>query len=183
MRVITGLARGRRLQTLKGDDVRPTADRVKEAVYSMIQFQTEGRRFLDLFAGCGQMGIEALSRGARSAVFVDQSREAVEVIKSNLHTAGLEKNAKVLNVDFRAFLSQKNEVFDIAFLDPPYKTGLLEQALPLVAEKMAKGGLILCEHPVDEELPETAGDFRKDKQRRYGKILITVYRHKDVKDE
>ena len=183
MRVITGTARGRKLITLEGNDVRPTTDRVKEAVYSMIQFQTEGRRFLDLFAGSGQIGIEALSRGAQSVVFVDTKREAIEIIKKNLHATNLEKNAKVLQIDFKFFLEQADLVFDIAFLDPPYKTGMLQQALPLVAKRMAQGGLILCEHPTDEVVPEIVGDFVKDRQRRYGKIFITVYRHKDVNDE
>lgn len=180
MRVITGTARGRRLFTLEGEDVRPTAERVKEAVFSIIQFQLEGRRFLDLFAGSGQMGIEALSRGAAQAVFVDTRREAVEIIRKNLLTADLEKNAQVLQAEALAYLAREQGRFDIAFLDPPYRTGLLEQALELTAGRMNAGGLILCEHPEDETLPERVGDFERGKQYRYGKINITVYGHKDV---
>ena len=123
MRVITGTARGRKLITLEGNDVRPTTDRVKEAVYSMIQFQTEGRRFLDLFAGSGQIGIEALSRGAQSVVFVDTKREAIEIIKKNLHATNLEKNAKVLQIDFKFFLEQADLVFDIAFFRSSVQNG------------------------------------------------------------
>lgn len=180
MRVITGIARGRRLTAMEGEEVRPTTERVKEAVFSIIQFQIEGRRFLDLFAGSGQMGIEALSRGAAQAVFVDSRKESVEIIKKNLHAVELEKNARVLAMDSLSYLAQKNQPFDIAFLDPPYSVGLLQQALPGTAAIMNKGGVILCEHPADEDMPVAAGDFVKGREYRYGKIKITVYNHKDV---
>lgn len=182
MRVITGTARGRNLQTLEGEDVRPTSDRVKEAVFSIIQFEIEGRRVLDLFAGSGQLGIEALSRGAEKAVFVDANAQAISVIRQNLQKCGFEKNAIVLNTDSFMYLTSgaRSDVFDIAFLDPPYRMGLVEKALPLVAEHMSAGGAILCETPMDEELPEETGNFRIAKTYRYGKIKITLYRSKDV---
>lgn len=180
MRVITGTARGRKLVTLEGEEVRPTTDRVKEAVFSIIQFQIEGRRFMDLFAGSGQMGIEALSRGASFAVFVDTRKEAVNAIKKNLNSTGLETNARVLHMDAISFLEQKNDPFDLAFLDPPYRTGALQQALPEVAGLMNPGGMILCEHPVDDKLPDQAGAFVMAKQYRYGKIMVTTYLHGDV---
>ncbi|MCI9273242.1 MAG: 16S rRNA (guanine(966)-N(2))-methyltransferase RsmD [Clostridiales bacterium] len=183
MRVITGAARGRRLLTLEGEDVRPTTDRVKEAVFSIIQFQIEGRRFLDLFAGSGQMGIEALSRGAALAVFVDTRKEAVETVKKNLHSTGLEKNARVLHMDALSFLAQKNDPFDLAFLDPPYQTGILQQLLPQVAGLMNPGGILLCEHSSAESMPDQAGDFVKAKQYRYGKIMVTTYLHGDVMNQ
>ncbi len=183
MRVITGSARGRKLTTLDGDNVRPTPDRVKEALFSIIQFQIEGRRVLDLFAGSGQLGIEALSRGAKQAVFVDAGKDSIAVVQSNLEHTGLSENAKVKHMDFSAFLLQNREPFDLAFLDPPYRTGLLQQALPMVAEVMNKGGLILCENPGEEEMPESAGDFIKTRSYRYGKIVLTLYRHKDVTQE
>jgi len=145
VRVITGSARGRRIETLTGEDVRPTAERVKEAVFSIIQFHVEERRFLDLFAGSGQMGIEALSRGAKQAVFVDMRRESAELIKRNLSATALEANALVMNMDSLAFLKQAREPFDLAFLDPPYGAGLLQKALPGVAKIMNKGGVIICE--------------------------------------
>ena len=106
MRVITGSARGRRLETLEGEDVRPTTDRVKEAVFSIIQFETEGRVFLDLFAGSGQMGIEALSRGADSASFVDNSKKSVETVKRNLKTIKLEDRAKIFQMDYHLSLKR-----------------------------------------------------------------------------
>ena len=179
MRVITGSARGRRLETLEGEDVRPTTDRIKEAIFSIIQFQTEGRSFLDLFAGSGQMGIEALSRGAAEAVFVDSAKRSVEVVKRNLKATGLERDAKVFQADFRSFLSMNSRRFDIVFLDPPYRTGALQEALPLVARTMNDTGVILAENPLDEELSAQYGDFVLDRQYRYGKIKISTFRHKD----
>ena len=179
MRVITGSARGRRLETLEGEDVRPTTDRIKEAVFSIIQFQTEGRTFLDLFAGSGQMGIEALSRGAKQAFFVDSSKKAVETVRRNLKKTGLEQNASVFQTDFRAFLSFNSQKFDIAFLDPPYKTGVLQEALGLVSRSMSDTGVIIAENPLDEEILSQYGDFALDRQYRYGKIKITTFRHKD----
>ena len=171
MRIITGSARGRRLLTLEGEDVRPTTERVKEALFSILQFQIEGRRVLDLFAGSGQLGLEALSRGAREAVFVDAGKEPISIVEKNLANTGLGEHAKVL---------RRNDPFDIAFLDPPYRTGLLQKALPMTAAIMNKGGVIVCEHPVDEEVPDTAGDFERKRDYRYGKILLTVYRHRDL---
>lgn len=180
MRVITGIARGKRLNALPGEEVRPTAERVKEAVFSIIQFQLEGRRFLDLFAGSGQMGIEALSRGAAQAVFVDVRRESVEQVKRNLQATGLDKNAKVLQMDYASFLAQKNQAFDLAFLYPPYQTGVLQQALPGVEKLMNPGGTILCEHPATEAMPQQVGAFIMRKQYRYGRIMITAYCHQDM---
>lgn len=183
MRVITGTARGRRLITLDGEDVRPTTDKVKEALFSIIQFEIEGRRVLDLFAGSGQLGIEALSRGAAGCVFVDQSKQAIGVIKKNLETCGFADSARVYQSDSLTYLSvtaSPKERYDIALLDPPYASGLLKKALPLVAEHMNRGGVIICEAPSDMELPEQAGDFTIRKTYRYGKIGMTLYRHKDI---
>lgn len=180
MRIITGAARGKKLQSLEGERVRPTPDRVKEALFNIIQFDLEGRRVLDLFAGSGQLGLEALSRGAQEAVFVDSSRDSAGVVERNISATGFGERAKVVNADFASFLSRNPQPFDIAFLDPPYRTGLLQQALPQTAAVMNHGGTIICEHPSDEELPLSAGDFVKVRSYRYGKILLTVYRHKDV---
>lgn len=179
MRVITGSARGRRLETLEGDDVRPTTDRIKEAVFSIIQFQVEGRSFLDLFAGSGQMGIEALSRGADEACFVDNAKKSVETVKKNLNTTGLAERAKVVQADYRSFLSMNTKTYDIAFLDPPYRTGVLQDALERVTQAMRETGVIIAENPLDEEILSVYGDFVLDRQYRYGKIKITTFRHKD----
>lgn len=179
MRVITGSARGRKLEQLVGDDVRPTTDRVKEAVFSIIQFNIEGRRFLDLFAGSGQMGIEALSRGAREAVFVDNRRESVEIVKRNLKSTKLDENAKVVQMDSVSFLNIGREKFDFVFLDPPYGTGLLQAALQKAESVMNKVGMIICESPFNEELPESLSEFVKYREYKYGKIKITTYCHSD----
>ncbi len=176
MRVITGTARGRRLLTLEGDDVRPTTDRIKEAMFSSIQFEIEGTKVLDLFAGSGQLGIEALSRGAENAVFVDRNRQAIEVIKKNLQSTALAKNSVVLNTDAETFVSTTKEKFSFVFMDPPYSQGLLQRILPLAENVVSEGGAIICEHPLDEELPEELGKMKIYRSYRYGKIAVTVYR-------
>ncbi len=176
MRVITGSAKGRKLKTLSGEDVRPTTDRVKEALFSIIQFEVEGRRVLDLFAGSGQLGIEALSRGAASAVFVDAARASIEVVRENLNTTKLSQSAQIIQMDSLAFLAGYCGPFDIALLDPPYGVGLLHKALPMTARRMAPGGVIICESTVKEDLPEQVEDFRLVRRYPYGKISLTVYR-------
>ncbi len=176
MRVITGIARGRRLITLEGNDVRPTTDKVKEAIFSSIQFDIEGRRILDLFAGSGQLGIEALSRGADSATFIDLNTEAVSIIRKNLESTGLSDNAKVLRADFFSFCASTRDTFDVAFLDPPYREDLLTRALSVVQNVMSDYGIIICEHPTDIDLPQTVGEFNCYKKSKYGKIAVSFYR-------
>lgn len=176
MRVITGKARGRKLITLSGDDVRPTTDKVKESVFSIIQFQVEGRMFLDLFAGSGQMGIEALSRGSKGAYFFDARKDAVAVIRKNLETLGLSEDAQVRLGDSFALLKGCGVKFDVAFVDPPYNKGLAAKALEILPSVMNDTGVIVVESADSEELPETAGIFSLDRTYRYGKIKITTYR-------
>ena len=132
MRVITGSARGRRLKELTGMETRPTTDKVKESLFSIIQFDIEGRRVLDLFAGTGQLGIEALSRGAASAVFIDRRADAVRLVKDNLELCGLSDRASVRCGDAMSYL-RSGEKFDLIFLDPPYAAGLLGPALEEIA--------------------------------------------------
>ncbi|MGI5957926.1 MAG: 16S rRNA (guanine(966)-N(2))-methyltransferase RsmD [Massiliimalia sp.] len=175
MRVIAGEVKGRRLKTLDGLDVRPTTDKVKESLFSIIQFDLPGCRFLDLFSGSGQIGIEALSRGAEYAVFNDQSREAQAVIKENLTTVGLFKKSRVISMDAQAYLKSTKDVFDIIFLDPPYHHEILPAVLPLAVEKVQPHGMIICEHETSEEVPEQVGDFVRVKQYRYGKIMLSKY--------
>lgn len=176
MRVITGIARGMKLRTLEGTDVRPTTDQVKESIFSIIQFEIENARVLDLFAGCGQLGIEALSRGAHSVTFVDSSRASVNVVKENLEHTKLGKNTLIKNEDSIGFLQMTRDTFDVALLDPPYGKGLIEEALPLLAPKMADNGVIVCETAATEQLPQKAGKFSLYREYRYGKIKLTVYR-------
>ncbi len=176
MRVITGVARGHRLITLDGDDVRPTTDKVKEALFSIIQFEIEGRKVLDLFAGSGQLGIEALSRGAQNAVFVDKSKKSIEIVKANLEATKLSKNASVINSDSLLFLKTTASKFDLAFLDPPYSKGILQQAIEVLPRVMNDGAVIICESPESEKLPEAVGSFNVSKSYVYGKMKLTVYR-------
>lgn len=176
MRVITGIARGRKLLTLEGDDVRPTTDMVKEAMFSIIQFELEGARVLDLFCGSGQLGIEALSRGAAYATFVDTSRESQNITRQNLMSTGLHKNCKVAAMEAEAFLRSTKNIYDIALLDPPYNKGLVSKVLPELVSKMSDSGVIICETAKEEELPEMVGDFTVSKAYRYGRIKLTAYR-------
>lgn len=176
MRVITGTARGRRLKTLEGTEVRPTTDMVKEAVFSIIQFDVPGSVVLDLFSGSGQMGIEALSRGAKYCRFVDKSQASAQCTRDNLTVCGFVKDSAVTVADSIDFLRGARLVFDIALLDPPYKKGLIEKALPLLGGKMSERGIIVCEHEKGLLLPDKAGELEKAKTYGYGKTQVTVYR-------
>lgn len=177
MRVITGTAKGRRLKTVEGTElVRPTSDRVKEAIFSIIQFDIPGSKVLDLFAGSGQLGIEALSRGAALCVFTDSSRTAQEVVKDNLKSTGLFSAARVVGTDAAAFLSGTRDNFDIALLDPPYHQELIPAVLPSLVERMSARGIIICEHAADEHLPEECGSYAVAKRHKFGKIMLSVYR-------
>ncbi len=179
MRVITGSARGRRLKTLEGDDiVRPTTDRVKEAMFSIIQFELQDAAVLDLFAGSGQLGIEALSRGAKSCTFVDKNGEAFETVKENLASTKLADRATVLNADSLTYIRNSKNKYDIVILDPPYNMGIIDKVLPDVANCCNDGATIICESEFGEALPEEAGDFAKIKEYKYSKIKLTTYKHK-----
>jgi 16S rRNA (guanine(966)-N(2))-methyltransferase RsmD len=177
MRVITGKARGRKLITVEGTDVvRPTAENVKEAIFSAIQFEIEGRTVLDLFAGSGQLGIEALSRGAKECYFVDAAAVSIKAVKENLKSTGLEDDAKVVNMPFSAFLKSTRAVFDIAILDPPYNYKLIQKALPNLVEKMSENGVIVCEHEKECVLPKTVGGFEIVRILSHSRTAVTIYR-------
>lgn len=176
MRVISGSARGRKLREPDGQAIRPTTDMVKESVFNIIQFEIEGRRVLDLFAGTGQLGIEALSRGADSAVFVDESSDAVRLIRENIKNTGFENKSVVERSDAAAFL-RRGERFDVIFLDPPYETGLVETALKNIIEFdiLKENGIIICETKAEKLLPEATPPYKKGKEYKYGRIKITLY--------
>ena len=178
MRVITGSAKGTRLIAPEGLNTRPTAERGKEALFSIIQFDIEGRRVLDLFAGSGQLGIEALSRGAKRATFVDSRTDAVKVIKENVKRTHLEDQATILLTDYSAFLSTTKDRFDLVFLDPPYAEQTLENALKKIAgiDIVADGGIIICERSAEKELSLELDGFERSRDYRYGKILLCLYR-------
>lgn len=181
MRVITGSARGRRLKELEGMETRPTTDRVKEGVFNIIQFDIEGRRVLDLFAGTGQLGIETLSRGAAAAVFVEQRRDAAALVRENLKLTGLTDRARVVNGDAMAFLSSTKEKFDLIFIDPPYAADLWESALGAISrfDILSDHGIIVCESPVEREMPELAAPYFLHRTYRYGKIKVTTYHREE----
>ena len=174
MRVITGSARGRRLKTPEGQDIRPTTDNVKEPVFNILQFDIEGRRGLDLFAGTGQLGIECLSRGAREAVFIDADRDAVKIVKENLKTCGF--SAPVLQQDALSFLNNCGK-FDLVFIDPPYDAGLYEPVLEKInsVDILSDGGIILCESRRETVLPEMRRPYYKKKEYRYGRVKLSLY--------
>lgn len=174
MRVISGSLRGRKLKTPENYDVRPTTDNVKESIFNIIQFDIEGRRVLDLFAGTGQLGIECLSRGADSAVFVDQSRESVRIIRENLKACGL--SAPVLQQDALSFLKGCGG-FDLIFIDPPYDSGLYEPVLEVInsVDILSDGGIIVCESRRENILPEMSLPYVKRKEYNYGRVKLTLY--------
>ncbi len=177
MRVITGTAKGKRLITPEGRDItRPTGEKVKEAIFSSIQFLIEEADVLDLFAGSGQLGIEALSRGAKSCVFVDSAKAAQKCITENLKNCGFTDIAKLKTGDALMYLSSAFERFDIAFLDPPYAAEQLPVVLPALSKVMRPGGVVLCETSKTIDLPEEIGKLIKAKEYRYGSTKVLMYK-------
>jgi 16S rRNA (guanine(966)-N(2))-methyltransferase RsmD len=178
MRVITGTARGVQLKTPEGIQTRPTSDRVKEALFSIIQFDVPGKRVLDLFGGTGQLGIEALSRGAKSAVFVDAGDKACKLIRENLHRCKMDNNAQIIRADYLQYLQTCRDKFGLIFLDPPYAEVFLENALKKITEIdiLESGGIIVAERPVGKDLPWDFTGYSRSKDYKYGNTLLTLYR-------
>ena len=178
MRVIAGKAKGIQLNTPEGMLTRPTTDRVKEALFSIIQFDLPGARVLDLFGGTGQLGIEALSRGASNAVFVDSRREACQLIRSNLKKTHLEDQATVVQSDYMEYLNRCTGFFQIVLLDPPYAEVFLENAIKKITEIdiLQSGGIIVAERPLGKELPWEFQGYSRSRDYQYGKIILTLYR-------
>ena len=178
MRVITGKARGVQLKTPEGMQTRPTADRVKEALFSIINFDIPGAKVLDLFGGTGQLGIEALSRGAASAVFVDAREESCKLIRENLKRTKLESDGKVIRSDYLDYLNRCREQYNIIFLDPPYAEVFLENAIKKITEIdiLQSDGIIVAERPLGKDLPWEFEGYTRSKDYKYGKVLLTIYR-------
>lgn len=175
MRVITGLARGRKLKEPAGGSIRPTTALVKESIFNIVQFSIEGRRVLDLFAGTGQLGIEALSRGARETVFVDQSQTAIKLVQENLAATKL-KGGVTVKGSAESYLRSGGK-FDLVFLDPPYDSGYLDK-IPKIAQQidiLNENGIMVAESSVEKSLPELEHPYAKLREYKYGKIKITVY--------
>ena len=176
VRIISGAARGRKLKVPSGFDIRPTTDMIKESVFNIIQFDIEGRRVLDLFAGTGQLGIEALSRGARSCVFVDSSPAATRLVKENLELCGLSDAASVYTRDAIKYLEGKDR-FDLIFLDPPYDVPVVNRAIAKIIEfdKLNINGIIVCEMRADTASPEASPPYGLHKEYLYGTVKIARY--------
>lgn len=184
MRVISGKAKGRVLKTPNGSLTRPTTDRVKEALFSIIQFEIPGAKVLDLFGGTGQLGVEALSRGAASATFVDAREDACKLITENLKLTNLEGQGKVVRSDYAAYLYRCREKYSIIFLDPPYAEEFLEKSIKIISEIdiLHSGGIIIAERPVGKVLDSAVPGFTRSKDYKYGSTLLTLYR-KDIVSE
>ena len=177
MRIIAGDYKGRRLETPKDNAVRPTTDKAKEALFSILTNDIWGSRVLDLFAGTGNLGLEALSRGASECVFADQSRDSLRMVRNNIAHCGAEERSRVVSGDYRKVLMSQRRPFDIIFLDPPYNRGMLDGCFQLIAENglLNEGGTIVAEHRREEELPDQLHGFTKVKERRYGVVMLSIY--------
>ena len=178
MRVISGAFRGRRLKEPPGFDIRPTSDMVKESIFNIVQFDIEGRRVLDLFAGTGQLGIEALSRGAKSVVFVDSSSDAVKLIRENIKICGVSGVSEIYRRDALSFLKYC-EPFDLIFSDPPFDSQLSAAAINKIIEfdKLNANGIIISETRADIAAEFVLPTSYSQKEYIYGKVKITRYEY------
>ena len=184
MRIITGKARGVRLATLSGENTRPTSERAKEAIFSMLQFDIQGKAVLDLFSGSGQMGLEALSRGAAKAVLCDRAKEAVEVIRANAAKTRLLPSCEILCMDYRIALRSlhRKQSFDLVFLDPPYALGVVPTVLKCLIEGnlLSNGAVVVCETAEEGDVfgdDESLGArFDVMRANRYGAAFVTLLR-------
>lgn len=186
MRIVTGSAKGVRLNTLEGDATRPTSERVKEAVFSSLQFDLAGRRVLDLFAGSGQLGLEAMSRGAVSAMFVDAAPAAMAVVKENAVKTGFFSSCRYLISDYRSYIRKAGgrDTWDLIFIDPPYALHCVGDALARILQAgiAAPGCLFVCESGEEDIFagqPELAARFELVKAARYSITYITILRLKE----
>ena len=182
MRIISGTARGTKLFTLSGNDItRPTLDRVKEALFSSIQVQILDANVLDLFAGSGALGLEALSRGARKAVFCDHSKEAIEIIKQNIIKTHMTEQAEVVMSDYKELLTKTQEEYDIIFLDSPYASDYDIEALDIINSNniLAKDGIIIVETDSEKRIEDISKlSFNILKIRKYGRVKLVFLNRK-----
>lgn len=176
MRIIAGTTRGRRLQVLPGEDTRPTLERVKEGMFSAVQIFLPGAAVLDLFAGTGQLGLEALSRGAARCVFVENNRHAAELVALNIQNTGFAQQGRLVKSDAEAFLAGTGEKFDLVLLDPPFDGGYYPHLLEKVALVCTPGAQVLCENTCKADMPERAAGLLFEKQYRYGTVMVHRYR-------
>ena len=188
LRIITGKAKGKKLETLLGDETRPTSERIKEAIFSSIQFDVENRRVLDLFAGCGQLGLEALSRGAVSVSFVDASREAIDIVKRNAKATGFFDVSRYMVSDWRNYIRKASgkDNYDLVFIDPPYAMECCRDALLRLqnAGLLAKGAIVVLESGEEDIDPYSISNFEIMKSTHYGKkTFVNVLLYKGGEEE
>lgn len=188
MRVVSGECKGRPLKAVPGVSTRPTTDKVKESIFNMIGPYFEGGMALDLFAGSGGLGIEALSRGMERAIFIDREFKAVSTVKANLEACHYTDQAEVYKNDSERALKaliKRELVFDLILLDPPYKKQKLESLLSVISENklLDENGIIVCEHGNDVSLPEQLGSLVRWKYEEYGMIRVSIYTYKQNGNE
>ncbi|MDO5088707.1 MAG: 16S rRNA (guanine(966)-N(2))-methyltransferase RsmD [Leptotrichiaceae bacterium] len=184
MRIIAGILKNRKIKSKEGKDTRPTLERIKEAIFSIIGEKVHSSKFLDLYSGTGNMAIEALSRGADRAVMIEQDKEALRIIIENINSLQLDSKCRAYKNDvFRAveILGRKNEKFDIIFLDPPYKENLSSETIKKVSDNniLNKDGIIISEHSIYEKMENGIGNFVKYDERNYNKKIISFYRFEE----
>jgi 16S rRNA (guanine966-N2)-methyltransferase len=181
MRVTGGMVRGRRLASVQGQDIRPTSDKVREAIFSLLGQDVSDTKVLDLFAGTGSLGIEALSRGAQWVLFIDSSQRAVRLIRQNLERCGLSGRGFILKKDLNKGLPWRNpllkEKMDLVFMDPPYRKGMIAPLLEALSERQVLSSLsvVVAETSKTERLPHHVGELRLVKERRYGDTRIHIF--------
>lgn len=180
MRVIGGTLRGKKLVSFKGKNIRPTSDRIKESLFNIISSYVEdGIRVADFFAGTGNLGIEALSRGAGAAVFVEKDNNSLAIIRKNIDLCRLKERSKVIALEADkaiAFLEKKGESFDIIFLDPPYNKGLAHETLELLGGSvLSEGALVVAEYATQEKVEENYGKLKMIDTRRYGDTSLSFF--------
>ncbi|MBO5179782.1 MAG: 16S rRNA (guanine(966)-N(2))-methyltransferase RsmD [Clostridia bacterium] len=181
MRVVAGKARGTQIKSIESNDTRPTKDMVKEALFSILYNKVEDSVFLDLFAGSGAIGIEALSRGAEKAYFSDKNLECIKVIKANIEKTHFEQESVVLNGDFKSIVEKlKNIKFDIIFIDPPYNKGLGVEAIELLSDNqmLSDDGIIVYETDEIEIVPDNIKEYERYNYKKYGRNILNFYRRK-----
>lgn len=181
MRIITGDFRGRKLEAPVSNNIRPTSDKVKESIFNILAFDIPGAVCVDLFAGTGNLGLEALSRGAEFCYFCDSSNESIALIRKNIETCNAGSYSKILAGDYRRTLSRIDNKVDIFFLDPPYEAGLYEKCFQLIRsmDLLTSGGLIMAEHGAKNPLSDEIEGFIKIKEKKYGTIIVDIFGGQD----
>lgn len=173
MRIVAGSLRGRVLVEFKGEDIRPTADKVRESLFNILQFKIKGKSFLDLFAGTGAVGIEAYSRGAGKVTFNELSKDSLTVLNKNLTTLKIKDDVTISNRDAISFLESGLDTFDIIFIDPPYKSGLGEIAVEKAIKRLSDGGMIILED--EKEFASQIQGLTAVDKRKYGRVHLTIF--------